>query len=678
MSGTLFVPPRYTPVNSTGRPYPLSTLTFHLDGTTTLVNVYTTAACSVAHSNPLTSNSAGLFPAIYINPETGPFKATLKNSAGSTLWTEDVIPAEPGVSQASVGAALYPRSAAEITAGVTPSSYAYNYGDPRRFGSTLDGVVDDSATLNTTLSVGGTVRIPAGLTAKATNLTMSVAGTELVIEAGATISQSTAANKLITVSGANCTISGPGKLLGPASWLGTNTGEPTMAVLWVTGAGFTLRGVTLENIYKCGIYLDDATNARFLGNRFIGNFPYASYGGTNTGHWAILYNPPTSTYADILGVVISDNLFETCVQGVGIANYGSTAYEVGVAISGNRFAQCWDHGIYTQLGEGTQITGNSFVDCHSPIVAQGVGCVVSGNSLYSTEPTNTNGQQILSVRDALNCVIVGNTVYGLGASIYIDALDGTNLTGNVISGNTVVQTGAGTATSAIRLGNLAQTCSNNIISGNVISGGYFGEFVGAIQLEMASTYYGQNNVVKDNVVALSNKTYGILFGDQKNGICAGNLVYSTDDAASGETHILIGIADSQTSDVRDNRLNWVNGGTNITARGIDVASGCVSVRLKDNTFNLSSGSLVAGNNIVDAGTTTYIDQVTRGVTASVADGGTITHGHVKTPTSARVSASTASEFASVTAIGATTITVAIKKHDNSAGTTQTIYWDVAG
>jgi hypothetical protein len=40
----------------------------------------------------------------------------------------------------------------------------------------------------------------------------------------------------------------------------------------------------------------------------------------------------------------------------------------------------------------------------------------------------------------------------------------------------------------------------------------------------------------------------------------------------------------------------------------------------------------------------------------------------------RVSASTTGEFASVTAVGATTFTLAIKKHDNSAGTTQTVYW----
>lgn len=62
---------------------------------------------------------------------------------------------------------------------------------------------------------------------------------------------------------------------------------------------------------------------------------------------------------------------------------------------------------------------------------------------------------------------------------------------------------------------------------------------------------------------------------------------------------------------------------------------------------------------------------------SVADGGTITHGFSAAPSSVRVTPSVAGEFVSVTAVGATTFTVAIKKHDNTAGTTQTIYWDAS-
>ena len=62
------------------------------------------------------------------------------------------------------------------------------------------------------------------------------------------------------------------------------------------------------------------------------------------------------------------------------------------------------------------------------------------------------------------------------------------------------------------------------------------------------------------------------------------------------------------------------------------------------------------------------------MTATVADGGTIAHGCTATPTVAVVSGSVAGEIVTVTSIGATNITVAIKDNDGSGGTTQTIYW----
>lgn len=85
-----------------------------------------------------------------------------------------------------------------------------------------------------------------------------------------------------------------------------------------------------------------------------------------------------------------------------------------------------------------------------------------------------------------------------------------------------------------------------------------------------------------------------------------------------------------------------------------------------------------GTNITKLGSGEYIDEAVKGATAAVADGGTITHGHAKTPASVRAVGSVAGEFVSVTAIAAANFTVAIKKHDNTAGTAQTIYWEAAG
>lgn len=73
------------------------------------------------------------------------------------------------------------------------------------------------------------------------------------------------------------------------------------------------------------------------------------------------------------------------------------------------------------------------------------------------------------------------------------------------------------------------------------------------------------------------------------------------------------------------------------------------------------------------GVGTISSSETRGVT-SVADGGTITHKQGATPTRVSVTGSVASQMVSVTAIGATTFTVAIKKDDGTAGSTQNVYW----
>jgi hypothetical protein len=67
---------------------------------------------------------------------------------------------------------------------------------------------------------------------------------------------------------------------------------------------------------------------------------------------------------------------------------------------------------------------------------------------------------------------------------------------------------------------------------------------------------------------------------------------------------------------------------------------------------------------------------TVGTTGNIADGGTVTHLLDGTPAKALVQATYAGEMASVTAKGATTITVAIKKHDGTPGTAQPLYVDI--
>lgn len=99
--------------------------------------------------------------------------------------------------------------------------------------------------------------------------------------------------------------------------------------------------------------------------------------------------------------------------------------------------------------------------------------------------------------------------------------------------------------------------------------------------------------------------------------------------------------------------------------------------------NLDVGAAVKfSNNAVNmthsaSGGTFSYKGISRGV-ATIADGGTIAHGHPKTPTGAVVTSGSASNFASVTGISSTQLTVALKTHDNSAGASQTVYWMAFG
>ena len=167
--------PKQFYVNSAGQPYPAAKMHTYRAGTTTNLATYTTAALGTPHANPVVADSNGIFPAIYVDPNSGyDLKVVLKDQADVTLYTEDNIPATPW-NRAQIGQLLYPRTPAEIAAGVTPTYYYYEPTDPRRFAfdaantgaqnktaleSALAAIAPPSSTAG---SGGGTLYFQAGL-----------------------------------------------------------------------------------------------------------------------------------------------------------------------------------------------------------------------------------------------------------------------------------------------------------------------------------------------------------------------------------------------------------------------------------------------------------------------------------------------------------------------------------
>jgi hypothetical protein len=156
MSGVLFNPPRFTPVNSSGRPHAGAKLYVYRAGTTTLATTYTTSALTTTHSNPQVANSAGQFAATYLDPAADhDYKFVLTTSAGAQLWQEDNVPAA-SLSASILGAVLYPRTTGEINGNVTPTYYYYPPGDVRRYGATTNSVDNSAAVLRAVTQAAAT------------------------------------------------------------------------------------------------------------------------------------------------------------------------------------------------------------------------------------------------------------------------------------------------------------------------------------------------------------------------------------------------------------------------------------------------------------------------------------------------------------------------------------------
>ncbi|HEX7114961.1 MAG TPA: hypothetical protein VF193_07500 [Steroidobacter sp.] len=132
---------------------PGSVLRFYETGTTTPQAVYTDADLTNAVTS-ITADSAGVFPKVYLNPNASAnYRVTLEDSSGAVSYTEDDISRFP-VSQDEIGAALYPRTAAEVAAGVTPTNYAYEPGHVDRYGADPTGAVDSKAAIQMACDVG--------------------------------------------------------------------------------------------------------------------------------------------------------------------------------------------------------------------------------------------------------------------------------------------------------------------------------------------------------------------------------------------------------------------------------------------------------------------------------------------------------------------------------------------
>jgi len=134
---------------------------FYLTGTTTPAAVYTTSALSVAHTQPVQADSGGVLATVYLDPSVT-YKASVYDAADVLQYTVDPVN-DSVLSQAAIGDLLYPRTAAEIAAGVTPTNYAYPPGNVLRYGTNATpGTTDMTAAIQAALDCNSGIYVPDG------------------------------------------------------------------------------------------------------------------------------------------------------------------------------------------------------------------------------------------------------------------------------------------------------------------------------------------------------------------------------------------------------------------------------------------------------------------------------------------------------------------------------------
>lgn len=168
---------------------------------------------------------------------------------------------------------------------------------------------------------------------------------------------------------------------------------------------------------------------------------------------------------------------------------------------------------------------------------------------------------------------------------------------------------------------------------------------------------------------------GIIMRRNDFGICSGNKI---NNLLTG----MVAIRNGNGSDASENGDNLIiegnqvgikSGETSTVGIGESRASDACVYR-NNHLVGLATAISTDGSstNLIVEGNKGYVTE--NGGATSVADGGTISHGLTTTPTYVTVTPSTSSEMVSVTALGTTTFTVAIKQDDGTAGTTATVYW----
>jgi hypothetical protein len=152
MAGTFLAQPMVRAVDSNGAPMNGALLQFYVTGTTTPTNAYTSSTLGTPLSNPVVSDSAGLFVPIYLDPAVT-YRVQLKTSGGSVVQDIDPVSAsvvEATLAQVNVGAATGVYVSPAKLAGWTGIATALGYNPLNKSGDTATNLLIANSALSVT------------------------------------------------------------------------------------------------------------------------------------------------------------------------------------------------------------------------------------------------------------------------------------------------------------------------------------------------------------------------------------------------------------------------------------------------------------------------------------------------------------------------------------------------
>ena len=497
---------------------------------------------------------------------------------------------------------------------------------PEWFGAVGDGLTDDSAAIQAALDFHTVVLLQDNDYAVLTTLLMRTKGNELHLSHNTGILYTGVTNSIcILASEEYCRITGGlGRgFIGPEVWNGENS-APGYAAIIMNADYCTVQGTRLYNIERVGCWFKDANDCKFLDNLLIGNYPTEQWTGSETGNFGLLIDP-NATNPSLGNYHVSGNTFKSTVQGILAGNYGTGQRIQGLAITGNVFEGCWNHGIYSTFTTAATITGNNFNRCQVSIVISGSHNVISSNTIYTDVDVEGDAREVtgIDVRDGCYNVVSNNTIKGVLSNIRrvgIDVRDVTgieDMIGNVIKGNTILITaGYGIG---IRVYGTAYTFHDTIIANNVVTiPGH--QFNGAIHLGPPAAKYSYGTKIHHNAIKiLASEGYGVYANRLIGGVINANSTQFNINAEAPLTVYTVYGPNLANTLVSDNvSIVTPDYGTNLTVVGFREQTSATNNETRNNVNSVNTAKGATYTPIMPyTNGGLLIDQVHAGVPTSI-------------------------------------------------------------